>query len=53
MMNVLLDVMILNLIVVMDSAYMIHGNVMAGQTVLMVLMKPTVLQAVLMISLTA
>jgi hypothetical protein len=27
----------------MDSAYMIHGNVMAGQTVLMVLMKPTVL----------
>tara|TARA_Y100000294_G_scaffold14714_1_gene12992 strand:- start:240 stop:392 length:153 start_codon:yes stop_codon:yes gene_type:complete len=48
-----LVVLMVNLIVVMDSVYMVHGNVMAGQTVLMVLMKPTVLQAVLMISLTA
>jgi hypothetical protein len=42
-MNVLPAVMIRNLIVVMDSAYMIHGNVMAGQTALMEQMKPIVL----------
>jgi len=38
-----LVVRMVNLIVVMDSAYMVHGNVMAGQTVLMEQTKLTVL----------